>query len=267
MKEEDVTYCSQANICANVRDGRDGRDGSPGPRGQPGRDGRDGQAGQLGPRGESGPAGGIQGPQGEKGEIGIRGLPGPAGPPGTNSGGVIYTRWGASTCPDVPGTQTVYGGRTGGSHFQHNGGGANYLCMPSDPQYTLKHRDGVQGHAYVYGTEYESPIVGTADHNVPCAVCLTTTRETVIMIPARTECPTSWTMEYKGYLMTAHREHKRSTYECVDYNQESIPGSHTNVNGALFYHVEAECSGMQCPPYDPKKELTCVVCTIQTKTV
>ncbi len=67
------------------------------------------------------------------------------------------------------------------------------------------------------------------------------------------ECPTSWTMEYKGYLMTEYRTHKRSTYKCVDYNQESIPGSHINVQGALFYHVETECSGMLCPPYDPQK--------------
>ncbi len=149
---EDVTNSSQPNICANVRglDGRDGRDGSPGPRGQPG---RDGQAGQLGSRGEPGPAGEIQGPQGVKGEIGIRGLPGPAGPPGTNSGGVIYTRWGASTCPDVPGTQMVYAGRTGGSEHRHSGGEANHLCMPSDPQYTLRYRSGVQGYAYVYGAE------------------------------------------------------------------------------------------------------------------
>ncbi len=107
--KEDVTNSSEPNICAN---GRDGRDGSPGQHGQPGRDGRDGQAGQLGPRGEPGPAGGIQGPQGMKGEIGNRGQPGPAGPPGTNSGGVIYTRWGARTCPNVPGTQMVYSGRT-----------------------------------------------------------------------------------------------------------------------------------------------------------
>ena len=91
-------------------------------------DGRDGQAGLLWPRGEPSPAGGIQGPQEEKREINS----GPSGPPGTNSGGVIYTRWGASTCPDVPGTQMVYAGRTGGSHYTHNGGGANHLCMPSD---------------------------------------------------------------------------------------------------------------------------------------
>ncbi len=291
--KEDVTNSSQPGTCANARglngrDGRDGRDGSPGPRGQPGRDGRDGQAGQLGPRGEPGPARGIQGPQGEKGEIGIRGLPGPAGPnggrgfqgpqgvrggigirgltgpagpPGTNSGGVIYTRWGARTCSNVPGTQMVYSGRTGGSHYTHNGGGANHLCMPSDPRYS-GYRSGVQGHAYMYGSEYEAPIVGTHNHNVPCAVCLATTRETVMMIPARKECPTSWTMEYKGYLMTEHYTHKRSTYECVDYYQVSIPGSHTDVNGALFYHVEADCGGMQCPPYDPEKELTCVVCTL-----
>ncbi len=97
-------------------------------------------------------------------------------------------------------------------------------------------------------SEYQAPIVGTSNHNVSCAVCLTKTRETVMMIPARTGCPASWTMEYRGYLMTAHHIEMRSTYECVDYNQESIPGSHTDVNGALFYHVEAECSGLQCPP-------------------
>ena len=28
-----------------------------------------------------------------------------------------------------------------------------------------------------------------------------------------------------------------------------------------FYHVEANCNGMLCPPYDPQKELTCAVCT------
>ena len=50
-------------------------------------------------------------------------------------------------------------------------------------------------------------------------------------------------------------------YECVDKNPDSVPGSTANTNGALFYHVEASCNGMLCPPYDPQKELTCVVCT------
>ncbi len=98
----------------------------------------------------------------------------------------------------------VYAGRTGGSEHRHTGGGANHLCMPSDPQYA-RYRSGVQGYTYVYGSEYQEPIVGTHDHNVPCAVCLTKTRETVMMIPTKTECPTSWTTEYRGYLMIEGR--------------------------------------------------------------
>ncbi len=121
--------------------------------------------------------------------------------------------------------------------------------MPSDP-HTLQYRSGVQAHAYMFGSEYDHTIVGTHDHNVPCAVCLTK------------ECPTSWTMEYKGYLMTEYYGHWRPTYECVDYNQEYFPGSHSNVDEALLYHVEAECGGMQCPPYYAQKELTCVMCTL-----
>jgi len=53
--------------------------------------------------------------------------------------------------------------------------------------------------------------------------------------------------------------HHRSTFESVDKGIEYIPGSHANLNGAQFYHVEAHCNGMQYPPYDPQKELNCVV--------
>ena len=70
-----------------------------------------------------------------------------------------------------------------------------------------------------------------------------------------------WTLEYSGYLMTQHYNHYRNTFECVDKDAESIPGSASNVDGALFYHVEANCDGIPCSPYDPQKELTCAVCT------
>ena len=133
--------------------------------------------------------------------------------------------------------------------------------MPSDPQYTLPYQAGVRGENYVYGTEYETSLQGSQQHNVPCAVCYASTHETVLMIPAKTSCPTSWTREYYGYLMSAARTHHRSHYECVDRDQESLPGSQANTDGALFYHVEANCNGMPCPPYDPQKELNCVVCT------
>ena len=269
-------------------DGRDGRDGREGPRGLPGPQGptgRDGSEGQAGPRGEPGEClPGPQGAEGRRGRDGRDGLPGPRGPPGEpgpsqgeteemgssapqgapgpKSGGVVYTRWGSSSCPSVPGTRLVYAGRAAGTYYLKQGGGAEYLCMPPDPQYNLQYQSGVQGYSSLFGTEYEHPIEGTYQHNVPCAVCLAATRATVLMLPAKTTCPNSWTKEYDGYIMAEGHTHPRTTFECVDRSQESIPGSQANTNGALFYHVEATCTGLECPPYDPQKELTCAVCTI-----
>ena len=212
-----------------------------------GRDGRDGRDGVPGPRGA----------QGQRGSQGI------AGPPGPRSGGVVYTRWGKSTCPSVSGTTLVYAGRAGGTWYTHKGGAANYLCMPDDPDY-LSYQSGVQGYNYVYGAEYESnqgPLRAVHDHNIPCAVCYVSTRVVVTMIPAKTRCPSTWTLEYSGYLMSGDHGHNRAMYVCVDKNPDSVPGSASSANGALFYHVEANCNGMLCPPYDAQKELTCAVCT------
>ena len=130
---------------------------------------------------------GPRGPQGQKGEQGV------AGPPGPRNGGVVYTRWGKSSCPNVTGTTLVYAGRVGGTRWNHKGGAANHLCMPDDPDY-LSYQPGVQGHSYVYGAEYETvgaPLSAVHDHNVPCAVCYASTRVAVTMIPAKTRCPSN----------------------------------------------------------------------------
>jgi len=145
------------------------------------------------------------------------------------SGGVVYTRWGKTSCPTVSGTELVYAGRAGGTWFQSKGGAANYLCMPDDPDY-FRYSPGVQGYSYVYGAEYQS-------HHGP--------------LSAKTRCPSTWTLEYSGYLMSEARtssDHHRTMYKCVDKNPDSIPGSISDINGALFYHVEANCNGMACPP-------------------
>ena len=104
---------------------------------------------------------------------------------------------------------------------------------------------------------------GVREHNVPCAVCYASTRVAVTMIPAKTQCSSTWTLEYSGYLMSQPRSYadRRTMYECVDKNPDSVPGSASNTHGIVFYHVEASCNGMLCPPYDPQKELTCAVCT------
>ena len=268
------------------RDGRDGRDGESGPVGRPGQKGEQGDPGaqgesvrgEKGERGIAGPQGpiGISGPQGamgEKGEQGSPGLPGPQGERGAQgppTGGAVYTRWGRTSCPSGQGTELVYSGRAGGSWWSKTGGASNHLCMPDDPDYLL-FASGNQGRSIVYGVEYEpmsnQPFhqLNVNAHNAPCAVCFTTSRDTVMMIPAKTQCPTSWTTEYIGYLMSQAQHHIHSTmYECVDKDPESVPGLNAinwNSGSAIFDHVEASCNGMDCNHYDAGKELTCVVCT------
>jgi len=161
----------------------------------------------------------------------------------------------------------VYSGRVGGSWYCDKGGAANYLCMPDNPDYGT-YTPGVQGWGHIYGTEYEtssSPLSAVYNHNVPCAVCHVSTRTMVLMIPAKNRCPSSWTLEYSGYLMSAPSIHtltdRRTMFECVDGNPDTVPGTAANTHGAVLYPVEANCNGMACPPYHPQKELTCAVCT------
>ena len=252
-------------------DGRDGRDGVPG---LPGRDGKNGEKGEQGARGQNGDTGykGEQGARGEVGPMGTKGSkgdPGVQGPRGQSGGGGIYTRWGRTTCPNTTGTELVYSGRVVGSHYSDKGGGANYLCLPEeDPDY-LSYEPGHQTwRGYLYGIEYETAVGGPGDplssvhnHNVPCAICHIPTRSSILMIPGRTRCPSSWTTKYFGYLMSNARSLTRTMFECLDKDSESIPGSVANSNPALFYTVETSCNGIPCPPYYEGREVTCVVCT------
>ena len=231
------------SICPNV--GRDGRDGLPG---VPGATGRDGKGGE----------------RGEKGDLGLRG---PPGPPGPRSGGAVYTRWGRMDCPAVSGTRLVYTGIVGGTYHSTKGGASNYLCMPKNPDY-LEYTPGVQGWSPVHGAEYEahapysnSNFRHLDDDNVPCAVCQVTSRNTMLMIPAKTQCPEFWTREYYGYLMTEWIGNYRTMFECVDRYAQALPGLAADTEGVRFLFTEGTCNGLPCPPYDPQKELTCVVCT------
>ena len=236
ITEEKVNDTLVRSVYLQILRGRDGRDGVPG---------RDG----------------VKGERGDKGEKGEKGETGPVGQAGPKSGGVVYTRWGRKSCPT--GAQLLYEGIAGGSHWNHQGGGANYVCLPKVPQYMSTH---VPPHnSYMYGVDYavvNGIFPGKHDHDVPCAVCYTSTKSVKLMIPARTSCPSSWTREYKGYLMAERHTHARNAvYECVDENPESIAGSHSSTNGALFYLVQTTCNGLPCPPYVVNRVITCVVCT------
>ena len=166
------------------------------------------------------------------------------------------------------GAELIYSGRMGAAHEYDGGGGGNFICMPEEDIDYLSYGAGVRDHSYVYGTEYDipratDPLHSMHDHNAPCSLCYVPHSETTVMIPARIRCPTGWRKEYAGYIMTSYRgdDRGRTTFECIDQNPEAVPGQSANTAGAMLHHVEAHCNGMPCPPYDPQKELTCVICS------
>ena len=201
-----------------------------------------------------------------KGDIGEKGMTGPKGDMGSGSG-VVYIRWGRTTCPD--GAKRVYYGRGAGSHYGTKGGTSDHLCLPETPQY----KNFYSSLSYLpelYGVEYDldegtsSLLRHLFQADMPCVLCSVSTRSKMIMIPARYECPSDWNREYSGYLMSGaeHSGHvgSKSTI-CVDGESEAVPRSETNTNPAIVYFMRAVCNGLPCPPYEANKLLTCAVCT------
>ena len=183
-----------------------------------------------------------------------------------NGGGTVYVRWGHDQCPST--AQLVYSGRAGGPQHTHSGGGSNPQCLPLDPNF-LTQISGTQTYrALMYGAEYQtytdsnSYLHGRHNHDVPCAVCHVSNRTAVYMVPAKYTCPTGWTREYYGYLMSSYYTHHRTQYTCMDVAVKLATGSAVaDHNGLLFYFVEGRCGSLPCPPYDGTKELSCAVCT------
>ena len=147
------------------------------------------------------------------------------------------------------------------------GGGAERLCLPPDPNYiNATGYIGVTYYSTLTGVEYQTrngPLHSLRTFNVPCSVCYTSTKGAMLMVPANTECPSSWTREYYGYLMSEreHEAHHRSSYDCLDLDPNIVPGEHGYIAKGLLSHVLSTCNGFQCPPYEANRVMSCVVCT------
>ena len=222
---------------------------------------------------------GPPGIKGENGTIGSPGSTGPIGPKGAagqkgmkgdkeeRNEGSVYVRWGHDECPST--AELVYSGRAGGPHYTHAGGGSNPQCLPLDPNF-LTPISGNQGfRGLMYGAEYEtftdsnSYVHGRQSLDVPCAVCHVSNRTAVYMLPANYTCPTGWTREYYGYLMSSNHasNRHRTQFTCIDIALKSVVGSSETKYGLLFFFVEGRCGSLPCPPYDNNRELSCAVCT------
>ena len=174
----------------------------------------------------------------------------------------------------------MFEGHAAGPQYNQAGGGSNFLCLHEEPQWD-KYRDGQQQPTgSIYGVEYEMFSYGVhinsvfseinngghpiAQNPAPCAVCYVQRRSTVLMIPARKQCPNGWTTEYGGYLVSQFQgprnDRKRSSYICWDKAPEVTDGNRSQ-NQALIYPVQVQCGSLPCSKYTSGRELTCVVCS------
>ena len=83
--------------------------------------------------------------------------------------------------------------------------------MPIDTQYST-YTPGVQGRSYMYGAEYKHFlfVVATANNDATCAVCYVSSRETQLMLPAKTSCPTYLGPENIMVIIISLQKHYRA---------------------------------------------------------
>ncbi|MDZ4846623.1 MAG: hypothetical protein SH857_13870 [Chitinophagales bacterium] len=179
---------------------------------------------------------------------------------------VKFTNWGRPDCPAT--SSLVYTGTVGGSSHDQSGSGFNTLCLSRTPNF-VDFNDANHNGALIYGLEYEiggygvSNLGGVAassfqDREAECAVCIATAT-TMLMVPGTVVCPSGWTQQYWGYLMSVHYSQWSTEFVCV-HNSATLYGSTSNSNGDLWYPVEAEICALRAP-YIANRELTCSVCT------
>ena len=81
-------------------------------------------------------------------------------------------------------------GCAAGSGYLRAGGGANYLCLPRQPDILPNEAGPYYG--YVEGALYNiNPPPATLDDTAPCAVCHRK-RSAVFMLPTKLQCYPGW---------------------------------------------------------------------------
>jgi len=134
------------------------------------------------------------------------------------------------------------------------------LCLPNNPE--LSNITTI-GDSFIYGSEYETNTLraGSANQDVPCAVCKSTNTHISIMIPGRKSCYNGWKIEYNGLIASDYHGYSASSFICVDGNPEFIQGGQKNENGRLLYFTSTKCGALACPPYKDDVAVNCVVCS------
>lgn len=159
-------------------------------------------------------------------------------------------------------------GITGGDAFINVGGSVNTLCLPHNPD-AAPHDfpTSADNWSYMYGSEYRFKYQNIAQiDDVPCAVCHVNSTTALIMIPAKSTCPTGWNMQYNGYLVSNSNDANRHPYDYVCLHNDAEYLTEGSRQHAMYSHdffpVKAACGSLPCPPYKNAQYITCVVCTL-----
>lgn len=159
----------------------------------------------------------------------------------------------------------LFPGYTGGSLSSKSGGAAAYKCMPlviAWGQHANKSMPNSAG-TYFYPTRYQAPTglwQGLRHMQVPCTICLGQQHKTIVMIMGKLTCPNQWTIVYVGYVVSGKDAHMGSSeFQCLHHMPQGI-GNATEKPGKPFFAVRTRCGSFPCPPYEPSKIMSCVVC-------
>ncbi|XP_071153177.1 uncharacterized protein [Mytilus edulis] len=183
--------------------------------------------------------------------------------------GQVYTHWGSTTCGST--AQLLYSGIMAGGPQGTAGSGSDYLCMPTTPSYTGDESGSAESErGQLYGiqlgldtSDWSSPFDTSKNgYVVDCAVCQILANPAVFMQAATNTCPTGWTVEYTGYLMSEIAAGVTATakgYACLD--KDAPLSTDSSSDNAFVYPVEGKCGTLSCPNYIDNAELTCVVCS------
>jgi len=156
------------------------------------------------------------------------------------------------------------------SMYNTVGGGTNFLCMHKDPLFseniTSVNKDWIRGVEYnflnvpfITGENCDRTLMGG---DMPCALCHSPTRSHQLMIPGLDNCPSGWTIEYSGFLVSSLVAQQKADYTCLDKSPETVRYGEPDAVSSYVYPVEAVCGGsLPCPPYISGYGIPCVVCS------
>ena len=105
----------------------------------------------------------------------------------------------------------------------------------------------------------------TSDKAISCAQCFVDERTSATTFAGRTTCPSEWTLEYRGYIMSKDFKSRKGDFICVDVDSrttddEVLVTSRTDKPNYIS-DVKLSCGTLPCNKYQNDKLLPCVVCT------